>query len=178
MVFRQRKLKIFAYGDRGTSPSVRFRSGDVFGGFASAARLAAHRAFIAAASCARRSGERLSFLFAFLAFRLFVPAGFVGGCVVKPPSFFWVGAEDLAVRRASRARAADFVTASSFRFSLASFFGPSCRRASSRRIFFLRVLSFIMRSTVLRLTQLVDLVRLSTTPVRLGPILDLLRYLL
>src|SRR6266478_1681833 len=47
--------------------------------------------------------------------------------------------------------------ASSFCFSLASFFAPFCRRASSRRIFFLRVLSFIMGSTVLRLTRLVDL---------------------
>ena len=92
---------------------------------AAAARLAAHRALIASASWARRSGERLSVLF-------FLPR--------------------FAARRAAAARAAAFlfaaasfafISASSFRFNLASFLGPSRSRVSSRRIFFLRVLAFI-----------------------------------
>ena len=118
-----------------------------------AALLAAHRAFIAAASWARRSGERLSFLF-------------TGGFAVTRPFFSWVCAEPLILRRARPARAADFllalppaavVAAPSFCFSLANFVAPFCRRASSRRIFFWRVLSLIMKSTVLRLNHLVDL---------------------
>jgi hypothetical protein len=89
------------------------------------ALLAAHLAFIAAESCARRSGERFSFFFAFLT---------VAGCF-------------------ARARPADFLlafiafaasAASSFRFSFASFFGPSWRRFSSRRIFFFRFFRFMI----------------------------------
>jgi hypothetical protein len=100
--------------------------------FASAALLAAHLAFISAESCARRSGERLSFFFGFL--RL------LG---------FFAAVEDLA----AVARAADFLAAfivfaasaaCSFCFSLASFFGASCRRFSSRRIFFFKFFSFMI----------------------------------
>lgn len=119
-----------------------------FCGAASAtALLAAHRAFIAAESCARRSGERLSFRFTFLAApRAFSSAGF--GLEV----FVWFGGDALTARRGLAARTAASLlalaafaatAASSFRFSLASFLGPSCRRVSSRRIFFLRVFSFI-----------------------------------
>src|SRR5262249_10281326 len=99
-----------------------------FTAFVSAALLAAHLAFIAAASCARRSGERLSFLFAFLAASLFASA-----------------------IRAAAARAKDFLVAfntftasaaSKLRFSSASFCEPSRRRFSSRLIFFLK--SFIL----------------------------------
>ncbi len=121
---------------------MKSRLADVSGGVASAALLAAHRALIAAASCSRRSGERLSFLFTFLG------AGALAGF-----------ARDLAVElrfvlRAAAARAIDFflafaalafAKAASFPFSLASFFGPSSSRVSRRRIFFLRVLIFIMR---------------------------------
>ena len=118
---------------------MKSRSVEVSRGFAAAAaRLAAHRAFIAAASCARRSGERLSFFFTFLA----------APCPVGDADFgffFWVDVEDLA------ARAPDFffvlpavvVVAPSLRFSSASFFEPSCKRASSRRIFFVSFLSFM-----------------------------------
>jgi hypothetical protein len=105
---------------------------------ASAALFAAHLAFIAAASCARRSGERLSFLLGFLALpRFLVP-------VVCAGDFLSVGAV---------ARAADFLAAFSafaasacwsFCFSLASFFGPSCKRFSSRRIFFSKFFSFMI----------------------------------
>src|SRR5215472_16105494 len=56
--------------------------------FASAALLAAHLAFIAAASCARRSGERFSFLFTFLT------VGFLASAI-----------------SAAAARAADFLAA-------------------------------------------------------------------
>ncbi|PYL57310.1 MAG: hypothetical protein DMF31_10940 [Verrucomicrobia bacterium] len=63
---------------------------------ASAALLAAHLAFIAAASCARRSGERFSFLLAFLALlRFFAP----------------VDGESLLIGRCAVARAADFLAA-------------------------------------------------------------------
>ena len=71
---------------------------------------------------------------------------------VKRRFFFSVRPEVLALSRVLLARAADFlfflampafVTASSFCFSLASFFAPFCRRASSRRIFLLRFLGFI-----------------------------------
>ena len=128
---------------------------------------------MAAASCARRSGERLSFLFAFFPVRLFGPVRFTAGFAVKPSAFFWIGVKDFAVSRALAARAANFllafiafafVSASSLRLSLASFSGPSCRRASSLRIFFLRVLSFIVRSTLLRPTHIVDL-----SPARFRP---------
>ena len=100
--------------------------------FASAALLAAHLAFIAAESCARRSGERLSFFFAFLTL-----LGFVAPV------------EDLA----AVARAADFLAAfiafadsaaCRFCFSLASFLEPSSRRFSSRRIFFFKFFSFMI----------------------------------
>jgi hypothetical protein len=86
--------------------------------------LAAHLAFIAAASCARRSGERFSFLFAFLAACFFASA-----------------------IRAAAARAKDFLAAfntftasaaSRPRFSSVSFSGPSRRRFSSRLIFFFK----------------------------------------
>ncbi len=140
----------------------------MFCGFASAAAfLAAHRAFIVAASCARRSGERLSFLFTVLAARrVFAVADFTGAFAVTRLFFFWVCAEPLILRRVPPARAADFLlilraaavaAALSFCFSLASFVAPFCRRDSSRRIFFRRVLSFIMGSIVLRLNHLVDL---------------------
>src|SRR5262249_12915701 len=98
--------------------------------FVSAALLAAHLAFIAAESCARRSGERFSFLFALLA------AGFLASAI-----------------SAAAARAADFLAAfkvfaasaaSSLRFRLANFCGPSRRRFSSRLIFFLKSFIFMM----------------------------------
>src|SRR5262245_10082492 len=100
-----------------------------FTAFASAALLAAHLAFIAAASCARRSGERFSFLFAFLA------AGLLASAL-----------------RAAAERAADFLqafnaftacAASRLRFSSASFSGPSRRRLLSRLIFFLKSFIFM-----------------------------------
>jgi len=94
---------------------------------AAAARFAAHRAFIAADSCARRSGVRLSFRFAILAtlgsFTLPVPA-----C-----------ANDFPLVLSAPAVA----STSNFCFSLASFFAPFCRRASSRRILLLSFLGFI-----------------------------------
>jgi hypothetical protein len=86
--------------------------------------LAAHRALIAAANCARRSGERFSFLFGF-----FVALGFF-----------------------ALARAADFLAAfnafadsasCSLRFNFASFCGPSRNRFSSSWIFFFNFFSFI-----------------------------------
>ena len=100
-----------------------------FTAFASAALLAAHLAFIAAASCARRSGERFSFFFAFLAASFFASA-----------------------TRAAAERAADFLqafnaftacAASRLRFSSASFCGPSRRRLSSRLIPFLKSFIFM-----------------------------------
>src|SRR5262249_44888456 len=103
--------------------------GPHFTAFASAALLAAHLAFMAAASCARRSGERFSFLFAFLADDFFASA-----------------------IRAAAERAADFLAAfnaftasaiSRLRFSTASFCWPSCRRLSSRLIFFLKSFIFM-----------------------------------
>jgi len=119
---------------------------------AAPALFAAHLAFIAAANCARRSGVRLSFLFSFAGTcgLLTAPAGFVAAFIAErcgvfctlsevfatPPAFL-AGAADPALVLATRAVDA----ASSFRFSLASFFAPFCRRASSRRIFFLRLLN-------------------------------------
>ena len=133
---------VWSYGDCGVCPSVKSPVAEVSGGVASAALLAAHRAFIAAASCSRRSGERLSFLFTFLgATALFAAAGFACDFAVELPFFL----------RAAAARAVDFffafaalafTKAASLPFSLASFFGPSSSRVSKRRIFFLRVLSF------------------------------------
>src|SRR5437773_1283096 len=64
------------YRGTGASPIVKSPVAEVSGGFASAALLAAHRALIAAASCSRRSGERLSFLFSFLGAGAFALAGF------------------------------------------------------------------------------------------------------
>ena len=102
--------------------------------FAWAALLAAHLAFIAAASWARRSGERLSFFLVFL--------GLLG-------FFAAVDREDLV----AVARAADFLlafiafaasVACNFCFSFASFFGPSRNRFSNRSIFFRRLLIFII----------------------------------
>ena len=69
--------------------------------------------------------------------------------------------EDLAAARA--ARAADFLAAFSFFavsaacslcFSLASFFGSSCRRFSSRRIFFFKFFVFIILCVRLRQTRI------------------------
>src|SRR5205814_6507117 len=119
---------------------------------AAAALLAAHLAFIAAANCARRSGVRLSFLFFFPAPRcsLTVDPGFT-----SPPErrFFWIGAEAFEVLRAFSAGVADLAlvlaavdAASSLPFSLTSLFAPFCRRASSRRILFLRFLTLAMWS--------------------------------
>ena len=101
-----------------------------------AALLAAHLALIAAASCSRRSGVRLSFLFCTWAFN-------AAGC------FSWVRAETLEVLPDFLAGAVDLLlvlaaAAPSFCFSLASFFAPFCWRASSRRIFFLRLLSLFI----------------------------------
>jgi hypothetical protein len=89
--------------------------------------LAAHLAFIAAASRARPSGERLSLLFAFLT----VP-GFFAAAVARAADF-------LAAFSAFAASAA-----SSFRLNLASFCGPSRTRFSSRLIFFLKFFSFMI----------------------------------
>jgi hypothetical protein len=106
--------------------------------FASAARFAAHLAFIAAASCARRSGERFNFLFAFFALCGFSVSA---GC---PRDFFPVGAV---------ARAADFLAAfnafadsacCSLRLSPASFSEPSRKRFSSCWIFLFNFFGFII----------------------------------
>jgi len=114
--------------------------------FDSAALLAAHLAFMAAASCARRSGEILSLRFAFLA----VPGFFA--LAVGAGDFFLTD-DGLVAGRAAVARAADFLAAfiffaasaaCSFCLSLVSFFGPSCRRFSSRWIFFFKFFSFMM----------------------------------
>src|SRR6266540_4074073 len=108
--------------------------------------LGGHLAFIAAASCARRSGERFNFLFAFL-----TEAGFFAAFCAG--DFFPIDAEGLAAGRAAAARAADFLAAFiafaasaawSFCFSLASLCGPSRTRFSSRWIFFLKFFSFMM----------------------------------
>ena len=130
---------LFSGGCRCDSGAECWSSLEAIFELASADFLAAHLAFIAAASCARRSGERFNFLFAFLTGRRFFA--------------LVVGVEDLAAGRAAVARVADFLAAFnvfadsdafSFSFSLASFFGPSCRRFSSRRIFFLKFFSFII----------------------------------
>ena len=105
---------------------------EVSGGVVSAALLAAHRALMAAASCSRRSGERLSFLFTFLGAGAL--AGFARAFAVELRFDFFFAFAAFAVTKAA-----------SFPFSLASFFGPSSSRVSRRRIFFLRVLSFINR---------------------------------
>jgi hypothetical protein len=90
----------------------------------SAALLAAHRALIVAANCARRSGERFSFLFGF-----FMALGFF-----------------------ALARAADFLAAlnafadsacCSLRRNLANLSGPSRKRFSSSWIFFFNFFGFI-----------------------------------
>src|SRR5260370_24915060 len=65
---RDGSLGVFHWNRKSAGPSVTPGSVEVLCVFApAAALLAAHRAFIAAASCARRSGVRLSFLFTFLA---------------------------------------------------------------------------------------------------------------
>jgi hypothetical protein len=96
--------------------------------FPSAALLAAHRAFIAAASCARRSGERFNFFLGFLALLGLFPADAV-------------------------ARAADFLAAfnafavsacCSLRFSLASFSESSLRHFSSCWILFFNFFGFMI----------------------------------
>src|SRR6478672_12120202 len=114
-------------------------------GVASAALLAAHRALIAAASCSRRSGERLSFLFTFLGADPCAPAGFTCDFAVEL-RFSLPAPAARAVDFFLAFAALAFTKAASFPFSLASFFGPSSSRVSRRRIFFLRVLSFITRS--------------------------------
>src|SRR5437762_11224898 len=96
---------VCSYGDCGACPSVKSPVAEVSGGVASAALLAAHQAFIAAASCARRSGERLSFLFALLA-----APGFLASPVCDG-DFFSIDVEDSPAPRAARARAADFLLA-------------------------------------------------------------------
>jgi hypothetical protein len=111
-----------------------------------AALFAAHLAFIAAANCARRSGVRLSFLFALLA----APDPFPVAAGFTPAFFLSLDAEALP---AFLARAADLLfglatarvsAAPSFCFSLASFCSPFFKRASSRRIFFVRLLTFFI----------------------------------
>src|SRR6266550_5445446 len=99
-----------------------------------AARFAAHLALIVSASCARRSGVRLSFLFTFLgALGSFTAAaGFLSALPPYAADFLFVEA------------AAAVSAAPSFCFSLASFLPPFCSRASSRRILFLRLLSFFI----------------------------------
>src|SRR5438876_7123609 len=126
-------------GGRGVGPGAACWSSLEAGlALASAALLADHPAFIAAASCARRSGERFSFLLAFLAL-----LGF----------FAPVDGEGLLIGRAAVAGAADFLAAfiafaasaaCSFCFSLARFCEPSRRRFSSCWIFFLNFFSFII----------------------------------
>ncbi len=87
-----------------------------------AALFASHRAFIVAESCARRSGERFSFLFGFLV----------------PPD---------AVARAADFLAAFNAFADSLRLKPASFSGPSRKRFSSCWIFFLNFFSFMLSSS-------------------------------
>src|SRR5439155_14043875 len=106
--------------------------------FPSATLFAAHLAFIAAESCARRSGERFSFFLAFLAsLGFFAP-------VVASGEFFPTDAV---------ARAADFLAAfnafavsacCSLRRKLASFSEPSRRHFSSCWIFFFNFFSFMI----------------------------------
>jgi hypothetical protein len=102
-----------------------------------AALFASHRALIVDESCARRSGERFSFLFGFLAALAF------SAPIVDSGDFF---PPDAA------ARAADFLAAfnafadsacCSLRLMLASFSGPSRKRFSSCWIFFLNFFSFM-----------------------------------
>src|SRR6202040_2820886 len=95
-----------------------------------------HLAFIAAASCARRSGVRFSFLFTFLA-ALGAPAEAVALLRAFPAEL-----RDLLLALAAPV----VLAAACFRFSLASFFASFFRRASSRRIFLVRFLSFIWDS--------------------------------
>src|SRR5262249_24933200 len=124
----------FSGGCWGDSGAECWSSLEAIFGLASADLFAAHLALIAAASCARRSGERFNFLFAFLTGRRFFALAF--------------SVEDLAVARAADFLAAFNVFAASaafsLSFSLASFFGPSCRRFSSRWIFFFKFFSFMM----------------------------------
>jgi hypothetical protein len=116
-----------------------------------AALLAAHLALIAAASWARRSGVRLSFLFAPLAApdRFAVAAGFTPAFDGRRSLFLSTDAEALPALLAPAdllvgLAAVRVSAAPSFCFSLASLFSPLCRRASSRRIFFLRFLIFFI----------------------------------
>ena len=106
--------------------------------FPAAARFAAHLAFIAAESCARRSGERFSFLFAFVAM--------LGSFASVAGSRDFFPAD--AVARAADFRAAFNAFADSaccnLRLSLASFCGPSRRRFSSCWIFFFNFFDFII----------------------------------
>ncbi len=106
---------------------------------------------MAAASCARRSGVRLSFLFTFLAvIGLLAATARIRDSGVNRRFFFSARPEVFTLLRTSPARTADFAfflaalaAASSFCFSFASFFALFWRRASSRRIFLLRFLGFI-----------------------------------
>src|SRR5215467_9459513 len=87
-----------------------------------AALLAAHRAFIAADSCARRSGERFSFLFGFF-----------------PPEAVARAADFLAAFNAFADSAC-----CSLRLKQASFSGPSRKRFSNCWIFFLNFFGFMV----------------------------------
>lgn len=119
---------------------------------AAAALFAAHLALIAAASCSRRSGVRLSFLFALLAAAdpFTLAAGFPPAFNGKRFLFLSIEAEALPAFRVTPGdlllglAAARVSAAPSFCFSLASFFSPFWRRASSRRIFFFRLLTFFI----------------------------------
>jgi hypothetical protein len=87
---------------------------------------------------------RLSFLFALLAapdpFTL--AAGFTP--VFDGFLFLSIDAEALPAFCVTAVDAARVSAAPSFCFSLVSFFSPFCRRASSRRIFFWRLLNFFI----------------------------------
>ena len=114
---------------------------ELSGAAVAAALLAAHLALIAAANCARRSGVRLSFFFTFLGAldALTAAAGFTRSFVGadRRLAAFPPGAADFFFALDAAAVSA----AASFSFSRVSFFAPFCRRVSSRRIFFLRLLN-------------------------------------
>jgi hypothetical protein len=87
-------------------------------------------AFIAAESCARRSGERSSFLFGLFGTRILASA--ISAAAARAADF-------LAALNAFAASAA-----SNRRFSSANLAGPSRRRFSSRLIFFLKPFIFMI----------------------------------
>lgn len=127
---------------------------EVFCGFAAAARFASHRAFIAAANCARRSGVMFSFFFAFGAgFRARGGgADFTDARAVELGLLFFAGEEVLAGFFVFPRTGADFfrpvlppVTAApSFNVSLASLFASFFKRFCNRRILLLRLLRFFI----------------------------------